>query len=196
MQPALEAAFISAGMSAIVALSVSLFSDRLKRWLSRPKLKITFDHDIDGCRIKQGDKTVIIRVKISNISTHPAINCRAVLFSVKRDSTKKMVLTDNPMMEWPHVGCIGLNIERTMDQFLNVAFSINNNNDNTHLHRFRFSTKFRPSQLDQFELEPESCEVGIALIADNLYRKDFYVNIVWSGAWDKLDAKPLHTDRV
>ena len=93
------------------------------------------------------------------------------------------------------MGKRGIEVVRGIDQFLNIAYSVDvlNHEDPTHL---KFPTSFTPSQISALERIPEGCNLKIALLADNLYRKEFFIDLVWRGAWNNIDAIPFDTSKL
>jgi hypothetical protein len=178
---------ISAGISAITSVVISLYSYRVKRWMTSPRLEVEYNHLIPGCRVDYNGERVYLRVRIRNNSKHSARECKAYLVGVELSSGQE-ILHDNPILEWPYRGATGIDIVRTIDQFLNIAASTKELSRKYTSH-FRFPASFRTSEMLNFEKSASTCTLKIALLTDDGYRKDFSVEVIYGTSWDTLTAK-------
>jgi hypothetical protein len=177
---------VAAIISAATAVFVSLSADRIRLWLTKPSLEVEYSHDVGGYRVSNSDSRIYLRVRIRNKSRHVARSCQAYLVGI--ESNGRQILYDTPTLVWPHRGHGGINIIKSIDQFLNVAYSVKETP--THL---KFAASFRTSHMIAFEENPGNCRVRVALVTENGDRKDFGMDLIWGGSWDKLDAIPFST---
>jgi hypothetical protein len=184
----IPAPVLAAIISAITAVIISLAADRVKSWLTKPKLEVEYDHTIAGCRVVNTGVQVWIRVRVRNTSKHIARQCAAYLVNISMLDSGEKILYDAPLLNWPHRHERNIDIVTTIDQFLNVVYSIKNL-PNPNATNLNFPVSFKPSQMVNFEKNPKNCRLQIALLTEDGYRKDFAIDIIWGVSWDTINAK-------
>ncbi len=80
----------------IIGFVTAVFADPLRRWVYRPELKLEFDEDVPGCKLRTPERSkptdtqsmereaYYVRVKVANAAASLARGCRAYLVNVER----------------------------------------------------------------------------------------------------------------
>lgn len=180
---------VSALISAPIAILISLFSEPMRARIFRPKLQFIYEHNMDGFRVTNSEERVYIRVKVVNNSRNIAKSCKAYLVGVKSTPDWQNILYDFPQLNWPYMGPKEVDIRKSLDQFIDVAYSVKSLDDKNKT-RLKFASSFTTSHLRALENKPEDCYVQIAVVTEQGYRADFSLKLIWRGSWDTFDAIP------
>lgn len=180
-------------LGAAVGFAVAIFSEPLRQWIYRPKLKLVFDND-PGCRARTPERTEVngsffnadyIRIKVINTKSI-AKKCRAYLVKIEKadDSGefKPTIYSDSIPLSW---ACLDkeayepLDLPRDIVQFVDIVSTRSITND------FRPAIRSIPFRYNELFKERGKFRFTVLISGENV--KPVFIKIVfsWSGVWDQ-----------
>ena len=105
---------VTSGLTFISGFITAVIAEPFQKWISRPQLTLSFDHEKVGCGYGaisltpeanplEGEKSYYFRVQVTNSSRFTAKNCRPYLVRIERkyeDGSRLLLHSDHMALNW------------------------------------------------------------------------------------------------
>jgi hypothetical protein len=194
-------------IGALVGFTSAIFSEPLRRWIYRPKIKLYFGEEEEYNARTPEEATIIdpeksavpfqsihdaiyVRIKAVNVNYAIAKSCRAYLYSVemkdKNDNYVPTIYCESIPLAWScrdKQAYDPYDLSRDVVQFIDLISTRSISSD------FRVEIKPMPYRYMDIFKQHGTYRFNVQVSGENI--KPNYIKIIfkWDGSWDKYKAK-------